>query len=105
VAGWARRASTGLVGIARHDGELGANQAIEFVKSAPDSNTLGEAEIRARLGAKGLRTVSKADLALLACAEKHEGQARLSGTSSFVDNEAMLKAIAEEREGMGVPST
>jgi len=105
VAGWARRASTGLVGIARHDGELGANQAIEFVKSAPNSDTLGEAEIRARLDAKGLHTVSKADLALLACAEEHEGQARLSGTYSFVDNDAMLKAIAEEREGMGVPST
>lgn len=105
VAGWARRASTGLVGIARHDGELGANKAIEFVKAAPDSDTMGEPEIRARLEAKGLRTVSKADLALLARAEEHEGHARNSGTHSFVDNEAMLKAIAEEREGMGVPST
>jgi ferredoxin/flavodoxin---NADP+ reductase len=105
VAGWARRASTGLVGIARHDGELGANQAIEFVKGAPDSGTLGEAEIQARLDAKGLRTVNKADLVLLARAEEHERQARSSGTFSFVDNEAMLMAIAEEREAMGVPST
>ena len=32
VVGWARRASTGLVGIARHDGELGAAKAIEYVK-------------------------------------------------------------------------
>src|SRR5580658_1231992 len=59
VAGWARRASTGLVGIARHDGELGANKAIEFVKAAPDCDTMAEPEIRARLEAKGLRTVSK----------------------------------------------
>jgi ferredoxin/flavodoxin---NADP+ reductase len=105
VAGWARRASTGLVGIARHDGELGANQAIEFVKHAPDSGTMSEAEIRARLEANGLRPVSKADLELLARAELQEGRARLSDTYSFVDNEAMLKAIAEEREAMGMPST
>jgi ferredoxin/flavodoxin---NADP+ reductase len=105
VAGWARRASTGLVGIARHDGELGANQAIEFVKDAPDSNTIGEAEIRARLDAKGLRTVSKADLLLLASAEEHERQAQRAGIYGLVDNEAMLKAIAQEREGMSAPST
>lgn len=105
VAGWARRASTGLVGIARHDGELGANQAIEYLKSAPDSNTLGEAEIRARLDAKGLRTVSKADLQMLNCAEERERQARHSSTHGFVDNEAMLTAIAEERDRAGVPST
>jgi ferredoxin--NADP+ reductase len=105
VAGWARRASTGLVGIARHDGELGANQAIEFVKNAPDSDTMSEVEIRARLEARGMRTVSKADLVLLAHAEEQERQAQLSSTYSFVDNEAMLKAIAEEREAMGVPSS
>jgi ferredoxin--NADP+ reductase len=105
VAGWARRASTGLVGIARHDGELGANKAIEFVKGAQDCDTLGESEIRARLEAKGLRTVSKADLALLARAEEQERQARQSSTYTFADNDAMLKAIAEQREGMGVPST
>jgi ferredoxin--NADP+ reductase len=97
VAGWARRASTGLVGIARHDGELGANQAIEFVKNAPDSGTMEEAEIRERLEAKGLRPVNKADLALLARAEAIKG--------SFADNDSMLRTIAEEREATGVPST
>jgi ferredoxin--NADP+ reductase len=104
VAGWARRASTGLVGIARHDGELGANKAIEFVKNALDRETLGEAEIQAQLEAKGLRTVNKADLALLARAEARERQARQSSTYTFADNEAMLRAIAEQRETMDVPS-
>jgi ferredoxin--NADP+ reductase len=99
VAGWARRASTGLVGIARHDGELGANQAIEFVKNAPDSDTMGEAEIRERLEAKGLRPVSKADLVLLARAEENKG-----GPGSFADNDSMLRAIAQEREAAVVPS-
>lgn len=64
VVGWARRASTGLVGIARHDGELGAAQAIEFVRNAPESNTLNEQEILARLQEKGLHPVTKAGCGL-----------------------------------------
>ena len=64
VVGWARRASTGLVGIARHDGELGAAQAIEFVKNAPESNTLNEQQILARLEEKGLHPVTKADIGI-----------------------------------------
>ncbi len=65
VVGWARRASTGLVGIARHDGELGAAQAIEFVRNAPESNTLDEQEILARLEKKGLHPVTRADCGLV----------------------------------------
>jgi ferredoxin--NADP+ reductase len=100
VAGWARLASTGLVGIARHDGELGANKAIEFARNAPDSETMSADEIRARLEAKGIRTVSKLDLALLARAE-----ARIFATTPvlvhrFKHNEAMLAAIEHERELM-----
>ena len=36
VAGWARRASTGLVGIARHDGENAASKVIEYLKTVPE---------------------------------------------------------------------
>jgi ferredoxin--NADP+ reductase len=98
VAGWARLASTGLVGIARHDGELGANKAIEFVKNAADLGTLDASEVQARLDAKGLRTVSKQDLELLTRAEVREAAARGVGAYTFADDEAMFKAIAEERE-------
>jgi ferredoxin--NADP+ reductase len=98
VAGWARLASTGLVGIARHDGELGANKAIEFVKNAPDSGTLDAGEVQARLDAKGLRTVSKQDLELLTQAEQREAAVQGVGTFKFADDEAMFKAIADERE-------
>ena len=66
VVGWARRASTGLVGIARHDGELGAEQAIEYVKSAPESNTLNAEEVMAELKKKGLNPVTKANCGLVA---------------------------------------
>ena len=97
VVGWARRASTGLVGIARHDGELGADEAIEFVKNAPESDTLNEQQILARLEKKGLRPVTKVDLELLGRAEQREAAARQVSAFKFADNDAMFKAIAEEQ--------
>ncbi len=98
VTGWARKASTGLVGIARHDGEVCASKAIEFVKAAPESGTLSESEILNRLQAKGLRPVTKADLALLARVEQSVAQARQLESFKYSDNDAMLEAIAQERE-------
>jgi ferredoxin/flavodoxin---NADP+ reductase len=98
VAGWARQASTGLVGIARHDGEVGANKAIEFVKAAPESDTSCADQVRGILEGKGLRVVTKLDLGLLARAEQ---RARESGSTSlrpFADNASMLQAIERERE-------
>ena len=98
VVGWARRASTGLVGIARHDGEVGADEAIEFLKNAPESNTMSAGEILTRLQKKGMRPVTKDDLAVLARVEEREAAARKVSAFKFADNEAMFKAIAEERE-------
>jgi ferredoxin--NADP+ reductase len=98
VAGWARQASTGLVGIARHDGEVGANKAIEFVKNAPESDTMSSDEIQARLEAKGMHVVTKLDLALLMRAEQRALESGPASPRGFVDNEAMFQAIDRERE-------
>jgi len=97
VVGWARKASTGLAGLARHDGELGANKAIEFLKDAPDPNTFIESEIRARLTANGLRIVDKQDLAQLARAEEREGPLTTPNSFHFIEEEAIFKAIDAER--------
>jgi len=97
VVGWARRASTGLVGIARHDGELGAAKALEFAKDLPDPGTLGEGEILARLNAKGFRVVTKTDLALLSRAEERTAQERQLTSFKFSDNDRMYEAIGEEK--------
>lgn len=103
VVGWARRASTGLVGIARHDGELGASKAIEYLRDLPDSGTLSEAEILAELAEKGLQPVTKADLKLLANVEQRiAGEMNLT-SFKFSDNEAMFKVINEERERVLAP--
>jgi ferredoxin--NADP+ reductase len=100
VVGWARRASTGLVGIARHDGEVGASKAIEYVKNAPDSGTMSEMEILAELRKMGQRVVTKADLALLGSVEEREAKQRNLTSFKFSDDEVMFKAIAEAKEQM-----
>ena len=97
VAGWARRASTGLVGIARHDGELGAEQAIQYLQTQPDGNTPSPDEILASLKARGLNPVTKADLGLLAAAEQQEAEKRHLNYFKYSDNQAMFEAIERER--------
>ena len=98
VVGWARRASTGLVGIARHDGELGAAKAIEYLRDLPDSESLSEADIIARLEEKGLRPMTKADLNLLAQAEHRVAEDMGLTSFKFSDDESMFKVIDEEKE-------
>ncbi|HUB29443.1 MAG TPA: FAD-dependent oxidoreductase [Terracidiphilus sp.] len=97
VVGWARKASTGLAGVARHDGELGARRALEYLKDAPDTGTLSESEIFARLSAKGLRIVDKSDLSLLARAEARVGPIVSPNSFHFKEESAMFQAIDEEK--------
>ena len=101
VVGWARKASTGLAGVARHDGELGARQAIEFLKTSPESNTLAAPEIQARLVAKGVRIVDKQDLALLARAEESKGPVPSPNSFHITEESAIFKAMNEEKAREG----
>lgn len=103
VAGWARRASTGLVGIARHDGELGAQQAIEYLATQPEGDTLSVEEILAELKARGLKPVTKEDLALLGAAEQQEAEKRQLGYFKYSDNAAMFDAIEREKSAVLSP--
>jgi ferredoxin/flavodoxin---NADP+ reductase len=98
VVGWARKASTGLAGLARHDGELGARQAIDYVKSAPDPETLSADEIRVRLDNKGVRIIDKQDLSLLSRAEQRRGAIAEPNSFHFKEEEEMFKAIDEEKK-------
>ncbi len=97
VAGWARRASDGLVGIARHDGEVGAAHVLEYLKTVPEKAALTPEQIQAKLQAKGLRVVSKSDLELLGRVETREAQQRGLNYFKYSDDESMLKAIEAEK--------
>jgi len=97
VAGWARRASTGLVGIARHDGENAAAKVIEYLKTVPENAPLHASEIEALLESKGLHPVNKSDLLTLAHVEEREAKSRGLVSFKFSDNSEMLNAIAKEK--------
>ncbi|HEY6352810.1 MAG TPA: FAD-dependent oxidoreductase [Candidatus Angelobacter sp.] len=97
VVGWARKASEGLVGIARHDGEVGAVEVMKYLETLPDGNCAPVDEILRRLEGKNLRLVTKADLEYLAKAEEREAKARGLQFFKFSDDEAMLAAIQEQK--------
>jgi ferredoxin--NADP+ reductase len=97
VTGWARRASTGLVGIARHDGENAAAKVIEYLKTVPENRSLNPFEIEALLESKGLQPVNKSDLLTLGKVEEREAKARNLVSFKYSDNSEMLEAIAQEK--------
>jgi len=76
AVGWARKASDGLVGIARHDAEVGATHVLKYLETA-DGNHISAARIQGYLEDKGLRIVSKPDLECLGRAEEQEAQRRV----------------------------
>jgi ferredoxin/flavodoxin---NADP+ reductase len=96
AVGWARKASDGLVGIARHDAEVGAVHVLKYLETAADSN-FGAAQVQDFLRRKGLRLVGKPDLECLARAEEQEAQQRGVPWFKFAEDEAMLAAIETEK--------
>ena len=101
VVGWARKASEGLVGIARHDGEVGAAQVLKYLERVPEKESIAPEEIKRRIEAKGVRVVDKADLELLAKAESEQAASRGIGWFKFSEDDAMLAAIDEQRQRAG----
>src|SRR5690242_10972069 len=59
VVGWARKASEGLVGIARHDAEVGAAHILKYLESAPDQQCATPDEIKKFIESRGVRIVDK----------------------------------------------
>jgi ferredoxin--NADP+ reductase len=96
AVGWARKASDGLVGIARHDAEVGAVHVLKYLETARESN-FGTAEIQSFLERKGLQVVTKADLESLARAEEKQAQKLGVSWFKFAEDNAMLAAIEAEK--------
>lgn len=101
VVGWARKASEGLVGIARHDAEVGAVHVLKYLEAVPDQGSVTPDEVKKRIEGKGVRTVDKTDLEYLGKAEEEQARARGVTWFKFSDDEAMLAAIEDQRERSG----
>ncbi|PYV49884.1 MAG: hypothetical protein DMG98_28955 [Acidobacteria bacterium] len=97
VVGWARKPSEGLVGIARHDGEVGAAHVAQYLSDIQPRQSASADDIARALKAKGIQFVSKSDLSLLARAEEREAHSRGVAYCKFSDDAVMLSAIKQEK--------
>jgi ferredoxin--NADP+ reductase len=95
VAGWSREASSGLVGVARKDGENGARALLEFLQSAPrlvDPVSILD-ELNAKLRKLSKPIIQKSDLLKLVEAEAVEAAKLGVPAYKFSTNDEMLAAM------------
>ena len=97
AVGWARKASDGLVGIARHDGEVGAAHVLKYLESAPEGKALPADQIRRELERKNIRIVDKADIEALTRVEESKAKELGRTWFKFDKDEDMLNAIESEK--------
>lgn len=102
LAGWARKASEGLVGVAKRDGEWCAEVVMRYLAtkssgSAPQAQGILD-RLRTLLAERKAQPVTLADLKILDAAEKaHGADATAIGEFKFVRNEDMLSLIERGR--------
>jgi ferredoxin/flavodoxin---NADP+ reductase len=95
VAGWSREASSGLVGVARKDGENGASAVLEFLKTTPDlvDPKSIQDEFIGKLKTIKKPIIQKSHLKELAEASAVEAARLGLPTFKYATNEEMLSAI------------
>jgi len=95
LAGWARLASTGLVGVARHDGENGAEAVLRYLHTLPPLGNAEEllGEFKQEFERFNPLAIRKEHLLSLETAELAEAQRRGVGDFKFTTNEEMFSAI------------
>lgn len=102
LCGWARKASDGLVGVAKRDGEWCAEVVMRYLDSQPSPSSEDAAGTLRRLDAL-LRSrqpdlVRGDDLARLSAMEQEEGRRRDIEEFKFPANDVMLDAIRATKQ-------
>lgn len=97
LAGWARQASTGLVGAARKDAANGERAVVAFLQTLPAPHGVDRQALRERFAMDGDGVVTTADLARLSAAEKAQARARGQDEFKFGTNQEMLDALAKNK--------
>lgn len=95
VAGWSREASSGLVGVARKDGENGARVVLQYLQTLPPADDVPAVleRIKSTLRALPKPVVEKEDIARLEEAERAQAEALMLEEYKFGTNEEMLAAM------------
>ena len=97
VAGWSRKASSGLVGIARKDGENGAKAALKYLEDKPGIDVSRVQEVlENKLDNLGKPIITKEDVTRLNEIEAAEAEKRGVEIFKMKTNEEMLAALGKE---------
>jgi len=95
VAGWARQASTGLVGITRRDGSNAARAILQYLQNVQPSGNLPLENMRQVLDGLQKPVVTKGDLEILEQVERKRAEELGLMEFKFDTNEEMLAAIGK----------
>lgn len=95
VAGWAREASSGLVGIARKDGERGARALYQYLQTQPQADNIAETveKLKENLRSIGKPVIVKENIQRLELAEQAEAERLGLEEYKFATNKEMLAVM------------
>ena len=93
LAGWAREASSGLVGAARKDGTTGARAVLEYLETVPPTKDERINELQARIATLDHPVVTTELWARLDAIEAEIAAARDLSSFKYDTNEEMLEAL------------
>jgi ferredoxin--NADP+ reductase len=95
LAGWARQASTGLVGVARRDGENAAQAVLHYLHTQPPMLDIENVSLKFAGWLHDIHPliVTKRWLARLEAAEQAETQIHHLKSFKFATNDEMLRAM------------
>lgn len=93
LAGWSRKASSGLVGVARKDGINGAKAVLQYLSTLPDIDEVPMHRMKRRLAQLNKPVVTIAELATLLRVEEKIAEDAGLEEFKFSTNESMLEAM------------
>lgn len=93
LAGWARRPSTGLVGVARKDATNAAEAVLQFLQTVPPTDAPVSHRLRERLARLDHPVVDKAAVLRLEELEREHARAIQQETFKYSSNQAMLEVL------------
>jgi ferredoxin--NADP+ reductase len=102
LAGWAREASSGLVGSARKDGTNGAKAVQAYLEGKSASGADAVSQLAARVSASGQPVVHKAHIQALEAAEAAKAEELDLHEFKYLSNEDMLAAMGLVGQPEGV---
>jgi ferredoxin--NADP+ reductase len=97
VAGWSREASSGLVGVARKDGENGSRAVMQYLQTLPPLENEGEAiqKLKDKLAKTGKPIITLEDLRRLEAVEREQAASLGLEEFKFKADEEMIAAIRD----------